>query len=253
MRKKYRIFWNMGPSQKREGDLFELVLDFPLSFLPGPNSNGKAKVLVSYSVLNEWLKKGGGDGGMSPGATWLPFEISENDYKNLVEKLQSLNYEQVKDKHPYFPEELIVDFELNSNFLDPDEWEKQYCLKYRGVSWFMQFLRERKYPLFFNKKLIGNIEFRGGAIGSHFRGKFLEADNIKILDYCKTTSLSNDNLSGFRFSNYPELNWFEFKREKRLEIIDRWGYTQKIIKMYLSDRLDVAIKPTFKRIEPRIK
>ena len=79
--------------EKRSAALPYFLLDIPYLFLSG--------VIPPLTVINYVLRHGGGDGGMSPGASWEPFTVTEAEYPELVEELLTLDTDQAK-KHARF-------------------------------------------------------------------------------------------------------------------------------------------------------
>ncbi len=54
-------------------------------------------ILPPLHLLNELLIQGGGDGGMSPGADWQPFEVSDEEYRELCVALESIDPLTLRD------------------------------------------------------------------------------------------------------------------------------------------------------------
>ena len=48
-------------------------------------------ILPPFRLMNDLLKQGGGDGGMSPGADWIPFELTEEEYEELCVALETID------------------------------------------------------------------------------------------------------------------------------------------------------------------
>src|SRR5687767_13727051 len=69
-----------GRTAKREDSLLVLVYDIPYF--------GACGVFPPLHLLNQLLLRGGSQGGMSPGATWQPFSLSEQEYQDLVEAVR---------------------------------------------------------------------------------------------------------------------------------------------------------------------
>ncbi len=122
---KYRTSWSyLGPSTKRAQPLTDFVLDI----LYLMENTGVIPPLI---VLNTVLRSGGTGGGMGPGTTWKPFEISEPEYTELVSALRTLDVAQARQHHPYMRfEQVIIDPELNlcTDYLD---WLQRAHQKYR--------------------------------------------------------------------------------------------------------------------------
>lgn len=122
---KYKTYWSYaGPGIKRAEPLSEFVLD--ILYLMEVNG-----VIPPLAILNKVLLGGGGNGGMSPGTAWKPFEISEEEYNELVQALLQLDVEQAKQKHPYVRfERVIVDPELHI-CTDHLDWLQRIIQKYK--------------------------------------------------------------------------------------------------------------------------
>lgn len=107
-RVRYRCHWShLGPATRKQGSLVDLVLDIVYLM-------DRTGVIPPFLVLNEVLRDGGNNGGMGPGTTWRPFEITEVEYKELVDALSALNITEARQEHPYATfERAIVDEELN--------------------------------------------------------------------------------------------------------------------------------------------
>lgn len=121
----YRTRWAYaGPSQRRHGDLVDLVLDiFYLVNLRG--------VIPPRAVLNEVLSQGRSGGGMSPETAWRPFTITPEEYAELVQALVALDLATATKNHPYMSsiERFIVDDELNE-CTEYGEWLRRLVRKY---------------------------------------------------------------------------------------------------------------------------
>ncbi len=86
---RYRLHGGNKP-EKKEGTLLDLVYDIPYLDAVG--------ILPPLHLLNERLRTGGGDGGMSPGASWEPFEISAADYETLCQALEETSLEELQQR-----------------------------------------------------------------------------------------------------------------------------------------------------------
>jgi hypothetical protein len=91
--------------EKRLEALPHFVLDIPYLFLSG--------VIPPLTVLNSVLSRGGGDGGMSPRASWEPFTLTEVEYSELVEELLTLNTADAKKHARFVPRDLQEDLTLH--------------------------------------------------------------------------------------------------------------------------------------------
>src|SRR5258708_4282113 len=73
---KYRRHESHGPTESREAPLWAFFFDVPYLLVFG--------VFPPRHVLNSYLRIGGGDGGMSPGTSWEPFELTEDEYISVL-------------------------------------------------------------------------------------------------------------------------------------------------------------------------
>jgi hypothetical protein len=76
-----------------ENSLLAFVYDIPYF--------GACGVFPPFHLLNQQLRRGGSQGGMSPGATWDPFELSPEEYRDLVEAVQSVSPESLRVRARY--------------------------------------------------------------------------------------------------------------------------------------------------------
>ena len=70
-----------------ENSLLAFVYDIPYF--------GACGVFPPFRLLNQFLLRGGSQGGMSPGTTWEPFELSLEEYADLVEAVRSVPVESL--------------------------------------------------------------------------------------------------------------------------------------------------------------
>lgn len=80
-----------APDAKCRGTLADLILDADM--IP------PCGLIPPFAVVAALLRKGGGDGGMSPVCIWQPFELREDDYWRAVDKLEGLTTEDLADRH----------------------------------------------------------------------------------------------------------------------------------------------------------
>jgi hypothetical protein len=76
--------------EPRVAPLAVFVLDVP--YLISPNG-----FIPSRRVMNQVLSKGGGDAGMSPGASWEPFSLDEAEYEALLHELLEIDVSALSD------------------------------------------------------------------------------------------------------------------------------------------------------------
>jgi hypothetical protein len=124
----YTTHWSYaGPGVERSAQLIDFVLDI----LYLMDSSG---IVPPFHVLNEVLQEGGSNGGMSPGTSWQPFEISDVEYQELVEGLLKLDIAEARNNHPYVRfERVIVDKSLNEETTYAD-WMLAVNAKYPKCS-----------------------------------------------------------------------------------------------------------------------
>ncbi len=101
---EYLIPWNW----RKKSPLYRFILDIPdalyFSIVPGRNA------------LNEVLRSGSAGGGMGTGLCWDPFEVSEEEYKEVAEhwrtfdlrKVLKFRVEDVPDLNFVFDEEILI-------------------------------------------------------------------------------------------------------------------------------------------------
>jgi len=104
------------------GNLLRLVYDIPYF--------GACGVFPPLHIANQWFADGGGDGGMSPGASWKPFTITAETYEVLVAQVASFDPADFEDSAEYFRMKFLFDSAFD---LIPDrfEWVKAVCGKHR--------------------------------------------------------------------------------------------------------------------------
>lgn len=83
------------------GDRPEPVENSLLAFVYDIPYFGACGVFPPFRLLNRLLLTGGDTGGMSPGATWEPFEISPEEYRELVAAVRSVPPESLRDRARY--------------------------------------------------------------------------------------------------------------------------------------------------------
>lgn len=110
--------------QNGEAPLEVFLLDIPYLLMYG--------VIPPLPVINEILKSGGGDGGMSPGTSWEPFTITETEYKELVSCLLALDLNQMTQQMQvrFVPDEIIEDQSFNT-ISTHAEWLINISKKYK--------------------------------------------------------------------------------------------------------------------------
>ncbi len=111
---RYKTHGAVGTDTRRYGSLTQLLFDIPsLSF-----ALRVWKTIPPHHILNEILRGGISDAGMSGGCEWQPFEITEAEYAELLEDLLTL------------PDaDLSVDLELE-NARNQKIWQSQLLRKH---------------------------------------------------------------------------------------------------------------------------
>jgi len=86
---KYKIFPPVGPdSFSAEGDVADLLFDIPYFFL--------ARIVPPKKVVNEVLRKGVVDAGMSGGCKWKPFKLDDASYAKLADHLRRMEFSDIQ-------------------------------------------------------------------------------------------------------------------------------------------------------------
>jgi len=113
-----------GEPKVLTNSLLAFIYDFPYF--------GACGVFPPFHLLNQVLAHGGGDGGMSPGASWRPFELSRQEYDDLVAAVRSVPVESLRGKARY----ARLPFKFDPTFdqlLDDRVWLEAVCAKYRAT------------------------------------------------------------------------------------------------------------------------
>lgn len=107
-----------SPDQNCTAALLDFILDIPYLV-------SRSGIIPPRHVMNEVLKSGGGNDGMSPGAIWESFELSEDEYDELAHALESADMNSLKlsGKSRFIPDDLIIDYRFHraKNF---DDWQQ---------------------------------------------------------------------------------------------------------------------------------
>lgn len=77
-----------GPGSWRHGSLIEMLQSLPYAFATAPQ--GIPDPIPPFTAINSLLSSGGRVGGMSGGCEWKPFQISREQYDELVLELLTL-------------------------------------------------------------------------------------------------------------------------------------------------------------------
>lgn len=111
-----------GEPEPVVNDLLAFVYDVPYL--------GVCGIFPPYHILNEILSSGGSDGGMSPGAVWSPFQISEEEYAELIEAMAASVPEDLREKARYSDVRFETDPEFD-DIRDRSRWVAAVCGKHR--------------------------------------------------------------------------------------------------------------------------
>jgi len=119
---RYRRTEFHGPEKEVENDLLSFIYDV-LYF-------GICRVLPPRAVLNEILAGGSLGGGMSPGATWGPFQGAEAGYAELGEAVAATPVEELRERARFCGVQYRRDADLDW-CADADTWAKAVGEKHR--------------------------------------------------------------------------------------------------------------------------
>jgi hypothetical protein len=107
-----------------EGSLLTFVYDVPYFDACG--------VFPPFHIINQILSSGGGDGGMSPGASWKPFTISTDEYEELAEAVRHTPVSEIRPHARYAWLQMKFDVEFD-HLTDRIEWMRAVCEKHRDA------------------------------------------------------------------------------------------------------------------------
>ncbi len=110
--------------EEREAILSTFVYDVPHLIV--------FAVFPPLHILNQVLTTGGSQGGMSPGATWEPFELANLEYEELLCSLQQQNMEQLRNGARYARFPCVTDSSL-SQIPNRFDWVRAISEKYRAA------------------------------------------------------------------------------------------------------------------------
>lgn len=108
--------------ESREAPLSSFVYDVPYF--------GACGIFPPEHIMNEILLTGGSQGGMSPGATWKPFKITKQDYKELLKTIKTLEPESLGDTARYKQIKFDVDHSFDK-IRTWEPWVAAVCKKHR--------------------------------------------------------------------------------------------------------------------------
>lgn len=104
------------------GNLLSLVYDIPYF--------GACGVFPPFHIANQTFASGGGDGGMSPGASWEPFQLTKDTYGKLVNLVKNTPPQTLKGKSRYYHIQFIEDSSFDK-IQELFEWQEAVCNKHR--------------------------------------------------------------------------------------------------------------------------
>jgi hypothetical protein len=90
-------------------------------------------VFPSYDLINKIFKAGTNGGGMSPGTTWEPFAITEEEFENLKNEIKNTPIEKIQVYSRYADVPFIIDPSFD-HLKDRTEWSREVCKQY-GAQW----------------------------------------------------------------------------------------------------------------------
>jgi hypothetical protein len=110
------------------GDI-EVVENNLLCFIYDIPYIGACGIFPPLHICNEIFSKGGGTGGMGPGATWEPFIITEEEYNELKKKIITTPLELIKNTARYCEVQFEFDVDFD-NIRDMSKWLRMVCNKH---------------------------------------------------------------------------------------------------------------------------
>lgn len=111
-----------GEPERRSAELQVFVYDIPYF--------GACGIFPPFHILNEIFRSGGSEGGMSPGATWQPFQLSSEEYDRLVQEISELDPGSLGDAARYTRVKYAFDPGFDA-IQDHVSWLLAVCEKYR--------------------------------------------------------------------------------------------------------------------------
>jgi hypothetical protein len=108
----------------RRAPLTAFIFDIPYM--------GACGIFPPMHLLNWKLSTGGGDGGMSPGASWTPFQLGEREYAQLLRNVLDPDVALIKELSRYSWQRWAVDPEFDHH-TDYFEWMAEVCEKHRAA------------------------------------------------------------------------------------------------------------------------
>jgi hypothetical protein len=112
-----------GDDEPCEGPLLHLVYDIPNLDALG--------VFPPLHILNGKLSSGGGDGGMSPGASWEPFIITATEYQLLTDRIRTTPLDAIRPYARYADVPFVFDPRFD-HIQDRYAWMSAVCDEHRS-------------------------------------------------------------------------------------------------------------------------
>jgi len=106
----------------REAPLHVFVFDVPHLAPCG--------VFPPLHLLNAKLATGGGDAGMSPGASWVPFAIDAAEYEALLSRILAADRDEIAQGARFWQQTFIRDASFD-RYDDWTAWMFAVCAKHR--------------------------------------------------------------------------------------------------------------------------
>lgn len=121
--KYQRYEFHQEEPEDREAPLSVIVYDVPYF--------GACGIFPPFHITNQFFASGGSRGGMSPGATWEPFTITEAEYLELVSVIENLTPETLGAAARY---KCKFEFDCSfDNLNDLEAWVEAVCDKHRAA------------------------------------------------------------------------------------------------------------------------
>lgn len=115
----------LHPPRRCRGSLLWLVFDIPYFDACG--------IFPPFHIANQIFQSGGGDGGMSPGASWTPFSLSNEEYALLADAVMNAPRSEIAPHARYAMLPKGIDHSFD-HIQDRMEWFRAVCEKHR-TSW----------------------------------------------------------------------------------------------------------------------
>ncbi len=117
--------------KKMSGNIITFVYDVPYLAACG--------IFPPRHILNQVLSEGGGDSGMSPGSSWKPFSLSENEYNELLSEIEDTDPASLNARFTFVKYKRDPELEKTNKHLD---WMRKACEKHR--EWFFNEQKKRE-------------------------------------------------------------------------------------------------------------